>query len=231
MRSIKGLIVFLLLSRALFSSAQSDRIKVSINLNISNNELILSDTTGQMNENTSFQIDVLKFYLSNFRFYKNDTLVFQEHNSFHLFDEAIPTTHHFIMENSENTTYNKVVFNLGIDSITNVSGALGGALDPTNGMYWTWQSGYVNFKLEGRSNKSNTRNHEVQFHLGGYASPNNSLQTITFNVKNLRDIKLVLDADNIFNNIDLTTQNHIMSPCKEAIKLSKIVAQSFSCNQ
>jgi hypothetical protein len=35
--------------------------------------------------------------------------------------------------------YDQIQFQLGIDSLTNVSGAMGGDLDPTKGMYWTWQ--------------------------------------------------------------------------------------------
>jgi hypothetical protein len=131
------------------------------------------------------------------------------------------------MSKSENVTYDKFQFDLGIDSTTNVSGAMGGALDPTNGMYWTWQSGYINFKLEGRSISCDTRNHEFQFHLGGYSIPFSSLQTITFSVKNSRDFILVLDLSQLLNNIDLAKQNHIMSPSLEAIEFSKIVAKSF----
>ncbi|MBI1268443.1 MAG: hypothetical protein GC193_13535 [Cryomorphaceae bacterium] len=66
---------------------------------------------------------------------------------------------------------------LGIDSTTNVSGALGGVLDPSLGMYWSWQSGYINAKLEGVFWKDGLRS-EFQFHLGGYANPFNSFREI-----------------------------------------------------
>jgi hypothetical protein len=53
------------------------------------------------------------------------------------------------LEIPDDIEFDAIQFNLGLDSLTNVSGALGGDLDPTKGMYWTWQNGYVNFKLQG----------------------------------------------------------------------------------
>ena len=80
--------------------------------------------------------------------------------------------------------HDKIKFNLGIDSLTNVSGVMGGDLDPTKGMYWTWQSGYINFKMEGSSAVCPTRNHEFQFHIGGYQDPFYAMQTLELEVKN-----------------------------------------------
>lgn len=208
---------------------QINAIKLEILPYYSANQQSIADTAFKLNALSDFKVDALRFYISNIRFYKNDSIVYQEQKSFHLCDAAIPNSNRFMMNKSENIAYDKVQFDIGIDSSTNVSGAMGGALDPTNGMYWTWQSGYINFKLEGRSNNCNTRNHEFQFHLGGYSSPYNSLQTVTFNLKNLRDIVLIIDVDHILNNVDLSKQNHIMSPSGDAVMLSKIVAQSFRC--
>ena len=64
-----------------------------------------------------------------------------------------------------------IQFNIGIDSLTNVSGALGGDLDPQKGMYWAWQSGYINTKIEGRSPHCKNRKNAFQFHIGGYLQP------------------------------------------------------------
>ena len=69
-------------------------------------------------------------------------------------------------------------FYLGVDSLTNSNGAMGGDLDPTKGMYWTWQSGYINVKIEGKYSGCNTRNNKFQFHLGGYQNPFQTIQKI-----------------------------------------------------
>jgi hypothetical protein len=122
--------------------------------------------------------------------------------------------------------FNSIKFNLGIDSVTNVSGAMGGDLDPTRGMYWTWQSGYINFKLAGASNLCSTRKNQFQFHLGGYLSPYAALQTVTLNASGSA-ITVYFDVEKLLEGINLARQNEIMSPGEESIVISKLAAQAF----
>ena len=61
----------------------------------------------------------------------------------------------------------------GVDSQTQVLSTRPGALDPIHGMYWTWQSGYIQWKLEGVM-KTDTAEIPIQLHLGGFQ---NNLQT------------------------------------------------------
>jgi hypothetical protein len=124
--------------------------------------------------------------------------------------------------------FDAIQFNVGIDSVTNVAGAMGGDLDPTNGMYWTWQSGYINIKLEGRSNKCVTRNNAFTFHLGGYQFPFNALQNVILPIQQREQINVVVDLQKFFTSFDLTTQNQIMSPGKSAIFLSNQFSTIFS---
>ena len=117
---------------------------------------------------------------------------------------------------------------MGIDSTTNVSGAMGGDLDPTKGMYWTWLSGYINFKLEGTSNICKTRHNEFQFHLGGYQHPFNSLQTVFIEISSKSTIEINIDLLKIFQQINLAQQHHIMSPEQDAMDFSEKVINSLS---
>ena len=75
--------------------------------------------------------------------------------------ELLPSS--LALQIPSNIPFSKLKFQLGIDSLTNVSGAMGGDLDPTKGMYWTWQSGYINMKIEGKSNSCKTRKNQFQF--------------------------------------------------------------------
>lgn len=75
--------------------------------------------------------------------------------------------------------YNHISFVLGVDSIRNVSGAQTGALDPANGMFWTWNSGYIMAKLEGTSPSSSQPNQAFEYHIGGFSGPDNVLRRIT----------------------------------------------------
>ena len=95
------------------------------------------------------------------------------------------------------------------------------------GMYWTWQSGYINFKLEGSSPLCNTRHHAFEFHIGGYHHPYNSLQRISLNVS--KDINTVayIEIGKLLSVIDLTKTNQIMTPGKEAVWIAEQVKSCF----
>jgi hypothetical protein len=123
---------------------------------------------------------------------------------------------------------NKIKFGLGIDSITNVSGALDGDLDPLKGMYWTWQSGYVNVKLEGTMPDKNWVNQKFEYHLGGYSGDYNSYNTISLDIDNANDINVSLDIDKFISNWYVGAHPNIMSPGKIAVDFSKILASCFN---
>ena len=72
--------------------------------------------------------------------------------------------------------YNRISFTIGVDSAHNVSGAQSGALDPANGMFWTWTSGYVMAKLEGRSSVSSLVNNKMEYHIGGFRGDSSVLR-------------------------------------------------------
>jgi hypothetical protein len=190
--------------------------------------LNLQDSVFKTNDTNDLQFHVLKFYISDVQFLRNKKVIYKEDNSFHLVDVSLPKTLGLTIQNKAPIIYDAIQFNLGIDSVLNVSGAMEGDLEVSKGMYWTWQSGYVNFKLEGISNVCHTRNHEFQFHIGGYQMPFYCMQTITLPVKSADNFLMLLDLKKIMEGIDLNKQNHIMSPSHEALVFSNKIAQAFS---
>ena len=112
-------------------------------------------------------------------------------------------------------------FCLGIDSITNSSGAHGGDLDPTNDMYWSWQSGYINTKLEGLIGEK-----EFTLHLGGYAGETNSWQVVSSNSTAVST--LFLDLAPLVKNLSADESTLIMSPSKRAVNFSKLLADGIT---
>ncbi|MBL0341109.1 MAG: hypothetical protein IPP71_09390 [Bacteroidetes bacterium] len=211
--------------------AQVDKIqKISFVLKYGNLPLKL-DTHYALGNGDSIEINTLKFYISELQFFKNDTIVFKEPNSYHLVDAAEENSKQIQFSIPSVTAFHTIRFNLGIDSITNFSGALGGELDPTKGMYWTWQNGYINFKMEGKCNSIANPNKEFQFHLGGYQYPYNSLQTVVLNVSGSEQLFIVMDIEKLISGIDLSYQNQIMSPGKEAMILSEKIYKIFSISK
>lgn len=194
--------------------------------------LLMGNKTLQINEpdapSNSIQITKVRFYISNIEFLKNGKTVAKEQNSYHLLDASNKESLTMLIPLTEKIDYDEISFLLGTDSLANVSGIMDGDLDPTKGMYWAWNSGYINFKLEGTSPLCKTRNNEFQFHLGGYLPPYPSYQPIKLGVKKSNSITINVDFDQFFEQVDLSKQNKVMSPGKLAQDLSVEVAQLFS---
>lgn len=170
-------------------------------------------------------VDNFRFYVSNFSQYDGEKLVSSSTVSPRLVDLNNPSS--LTVEMVTPFNYNRIKFNLGIDSLTSVSGAMGGDLDATRGMYWAWQSGYINLKLEGKCNVCPTRNNVFEFHLGGYNGKQNALQTISLNTTNTAEITVEIPIDQFLSHIDLAKQNQVMVPGAEAVSLSRTFAQIF----
>jgi hypothetical protein len=71
-------------------------------------------------------------------------------------------------------TYKGVKFLIGVDSAKTVQGAQTGDLDPSNGMVWDWNTGYIFVKLEGKSPVAGTIDSVYQYHISGYKTSNNT---------------------------------------------------------
>jgi hypothetical protein len=195
-----------------------------------NSTLVMNDSLYNSGSD-SIRFETLKFYISGIELTDQDKLTWKEEKSFHLIDASDEKSLRISLSNVPAHSFNKIKFNLGIDSTTNVSGAMGGDLDPVKGMYWTWQSGYINFKLEGKSNVCKSGNHEFQFHLGGYQFPFNSLQTITLVLPMDKQSTVVIDMEKIINAIDFENGSHIMSPGNDAMLLSQKISRIFSVSE
>jgi hypothetical protein len=177
-------------------------------------------------ENREVNIDNLKFYISNLQIIAKNKIIFQDSLPARLVD--IENKSSLSINLKQKKKFDKIVFNLGIDSLINVSGAYGGDLDPTNGMYWTWQSGFINFKLEGTDPLCKSRHQKFQYHLGGYAAPYNSLQQISLNLdKKSRRAEIRLPIDLFLKAANPQNQSEIMSPGSRAVELSAILKQLF----
>lgn len=172
---------------------------------------------------TSIKIETLKFYISDLKISNKNSIVFEEKNFYKLVDISNDTVATITSQVPSNLLFNKISFNLGIDSNTNKTGIQGGELDPSQGMYWSWQSGYINFKLEGTSPKCNTRKNKFQFHLGGFLEGQYALQTFEFPAKSKNNLLLTIDLNTFFNSVDLTKINTVMIPGKEAIEIAQRV--------
>jgi hypothetical protein len=176
-----------------------------------------------LNDKDSVKVEKFVFYVSNIVI-SNKGGENEIDSNYYLID-VFDTTKNRININSAFKLNKKISFNLGLDSATNYGGVKGGALDPMNNMYWTWQSGYINIKLEGTSNLCPDKNKQYIFHLGGFQYPYNSLNRVTFPLK--KDLVIYIDILEILKKINLKEISKVMSPSKKSVELSKLISKAF----
>jgi hypothetical protein len=176
--------------------------------------------------NDSISISKLKFYISNIVLLNNEKVVYKNTVAVYLLNAEDSLRLQFDVP--QNLQFNRIQYGIGIDSVTNTSGALDGALDPLMGMYWTWQSGYINFKMEGFLGNLEQEDQKFEYHLGGYSDKNNAYQLVDLSIQSLSEnIQFQMPIDLIFNSIFSEKKYNIMSPSTSAVLLSKKIAQSI----
>jgi hypothetical protein len=217
----------------LFSSilllAQEDQVSITFNPTYNNENIQLGKKYPFTQD--SIQFENLKFYISNIQLFQDNHFVHSFEKKYHLVDLENPKSLDITTKIKSNQAFNCIIFYIGVDSITNVSGAFGDDLDPTNGMYWTWQSGYINFKLEGTTPLCPTRNNLFQFHIGGYQHPYNTLQKVQLIVDKTSKINIQILLDKLLVTISLNETNEVMSPNKKAMELAALLPSIFQISK
>lgn len=192
------------------------------------NGKVIFDTSGTslLVSGDTFSIDQIRFYCSDLCLLNGEDVVWQDEVKSHLVDAANSGTLRVDLSRASGKNFTAIRFNLGIDSVTNVSGVLGGDLDPARGMYWTWQSGYINLKIEGICSKCDGRKYRL--HLGGYAGENATIQSVSIPVQTGgRELIIGIETANIQNSVIGDNTCSIMVPGKQAVALSALAAKMF----
>jgi hypothetical protein len=157
--------------------AQPPNIKISF-LNYAGNQPLVLDSVYTNCWKENFSVNRLKYYVSNIALQTTSQQWHAEPNSYHLVDEA-DNASRSISFYLASGTYTALSFLIGVDSLKNVSGAQTDALDPLNGMFWTWNNGYIMFKMEGSSPQSVAVNNKIEYHIGGFSGVDNAIKKIT----------------------------------------------------
>ena len=173
--------------------------------NVANGKkIVLNDSVYENNFGEKYRVSKLKYYVSNICLLTKGALEIDK--AVYLIDAA-----------KENMIIKKIgrkivgiSFTIGVDSALNCSGAQSGALDPLNDMFWTWNNGYVMFKLEGKSNSSSADNNRIEQHIGGYKGA----------YKTMREIFLPIDEKYFLKNNTITIQMNLDKYWDEVNKIT-----------
>lgn len=138
----------------------------------------------------------LEYIVSNFKLKGSDGQWYDVPETYFYVNQAQNQTLSFKLKDVKVQDYTAIKFLIGVDSIRNVSGAQTGGLDPSTGMFWTWNSGYIFFKVEGNSQKY-APNTKFTYHVGGFRGATSALvwNEAAFGSSTLK----VKDGSNIIN--------------------------------
>ncbi len=182
-------------------------------------------------------IDLLKCYVGNIELLDiNRQVIGKDSAAYRLLDFSNRSSMNFsIPINNQKASYIRLT--LGVDSVTNAAGVHCCALDPANGMYWSWQSGYIQFKLEGKDKSGQALN----LHLGGFSNAN--MSSITTEIPIIRmvtggpvlppdrrsqDVTIHLNLDSFLELVHANKEYSLMSPNDQVQKYMRALSASFS---
>jgi hypothetical protein len=242
-----------LLSLLLITSASLSAQEASLVLNFKNtfgSDLISfdQDYTNVHGENLRFTL--LNYFISNISLTKTDGSVYSvpQDSSYFLIKHTEPESQTIELKVPKGK-YKLVSFMIGVDSLRSTKGIeqRQGMLDVgghARGMYWAWHSGYIFFKMEGKSKSLPDSTNGFYYHIGGYGGfdkplTNNirykilDLTTVKVTDKKTPIITVTVDASKVFDALTplKVTQNRSVMGGPLSIKIADNYVESFSLKE
>ncbi len=234
MKNLLKYLLLLLLGLSAFCVAQTQQ-SISFQHMMGNQALVLEDSL-QNSNGEKLVVRRFKYYISNLVLIDEQGYKQAYADIYYLVNEAEPSSKKIILPNA-NKNYSAIEFVLGVDSARNCSGIQTGVLDPMQGMFWTWNTGYVFAKLEGAAPSSALPAHAFTYHIGGFKTGENVLKKIRLEIpeKSLpKDLQVKVDINTWFsgtNTLLIAERPVCHSPGALAMKFATNYAQMFSIIQ
>jgi hypothetical protein len=186
-------------------------------------KLVLNQTVGRNASGEEVTITAFNYFISNIHLTKADGTVLKFPDNYYLVRQVDATSQRAVLPDVPAGDYREISFLIGVDSARSAApverrtGVLDVASYGDDGMYWSWNSGYIFLKLEGTSPAAPLRANglrQFQWHVGGfggYAGPApNNLRRVTLPLGSTpaqvrRDIApeihLLVDALQVFDGV------------------------------
>ncbi len=172
----------------------------------------------------TLKVTKLSYYISNITLEKASG---EKVNlgTYHLVDESTAATKTIAVSGVPAGTYHKISFMLGVDSLRNHTGVQDGALDPAYGMFWTWNTGYIFFRLKGRIGLDATA---ISYDIGGDGNGSYFTNDLTGYAKegNSFTLQYKMDVAELFkgpNTINMRNEPKDIHSATEPVLLPKLV--------
>jgi hypothetical protein len=222
----------------ILEAADAQQLDVYMQHAVNGEILKLGKTNYQNEAGDTFNISRFQYYLSNFSLTDTDGKTVKVSSECFLVNEANKDSKVISLANVPVGQYKSISFMVGVDSLLNCTGAQTGSLDPINGMFWTWNSGYIMMKLEGTSPSSNLPGHMIEFHIGGYRAPHMTQRWVSlpldFKVKeapSIIGINIRADIATLLKGVNFRQSAGFMTPGAAADKLADSYQHMFSVDR
>ena len=231
MRRSSYILICLLITCGTFAQ---QKINIHFEHYANGKQIIPVDSSYTNNFGEIYSISKLKYYVSNICFITDRNIPTKP--SVYLVDASRQNNFSLDLPKGKITG---IEFLLGVDSILNCSGAQEGVLDPLNDMFWTWNNGYVMFKLEGNSPSSSAVDNRLEYHIGGYKGIHRTMRKVRLPLTQLpaksfaREINVCLNLDKYWtgkNNITISKLSVITLPGAEAAAIADNFVGMFTIN-
>jgi hypothetical protein len=196
MKKLYSVFLFLFLCVGFMSCSEDDNAQLGeIEIEFDNVvgdadlELNTSDEPYINSANQSYKVSTLRYYISNIKLKRSDGTIFTDEvlpdgsKGYYLIDESDGESQHLTLTKVPAGDYTEISFTIGVDADQVTEGAQTGPLDPAEGMFWSWNSGYIFVMLEGLSEDSSDPDKNILYHVGGYKS-DPAVPSLVDNVRN-----------------------------------------------
>ncbi len=194
----RSIIILLLLIFTLDASAQQFNLTFR---HYAGDSELSKQTTYYNFYNQPFSVSKFKYYISNISLTSSDGKPCFFESSY-LIDNDDDESQRIILPVGKDHNFSSVEFIIGVDSLHNCSGIQSGALDPLNGMFWSWNTGYIFLKLEGISALSTLPKNMIEYHIGGYAYPNAAIRKIKIALNKTKSAVLKVDVNKLLSAVN-----------------------------
>jgi hypothetical protein len=185
----------------------------------------------------TFTLTDYKYYISNLELL-NPTKNFKAPDTYFLVNEQSPDSK-TLKTTIKADAYEGLLFLVGIDSARQVSGNRTGVLDPSQGMYWDANLGYMTAMLQGHSDFSGAPGNVLQHQIGGFEGQFNALRYViipfpaTMVVGQGQTLKLTIKAEMLrwFDSIypmSIADNPTILNPGSAAMRIADNYSEQFS---
>jgi hypothetical protein len=148
-------------------------------------DLALGNTVLTNSSGEKYTVSTLNYFVSNVKLVSDMGEIVTFPDQYFLVKESDSGSQMIDLKDVPSGYYHKLTFDIGVDSLRSIAdaGQRTGVLDiasyGSDNMYWSWNMGYIFFKIEGNSSVIDIKGiDKFEFHIGGFGgkdgpTPNN----------------------------------------------------------